>query len=236
MASDELHEWIDHLEDAAAELASETTQSVDAGDFAYVGSVINDLMSYRSAYDDPLPKVLRLPPALVRKFQKFSGSVKLKEAQMLVDRLRTYLRSMDQPDDEPDEVKNDLVISTPIAAKSAFPAIEWRSVPRTSEVKQQIAQVSQILDEIVARIQGSNNAPEDQYLTEIERRQLIAVLQTTLIVLKAPIVEKGLLLKVRDALQSAAVKAEEKGVDGMVNALAGQGVGWITDLIHQVFR
>jgi hypothetical protein len=235
IASDELHEWLDALEAAARELASETAQLVDAGDYAEVGSVITDLMSYRSAYDDPLPKLLRLPPTLIRKFQKFSGGVKLKEAQMLVDRLRTYLRSMDQHDPEAHEIMYEVAIATPVMAKAAFPAIEWQSVPRTSEVKRQIAQVSQILDEIVARIQRSNNAPEDQYLSEIERQQLIAILQTTLVVLKAPIIEKGLLLKARAALQDAAVKAGEKGVEGFANALAGQGVGWLTDLIHHVF-
>jgi hypothetical protein len=235
MASDQLHEWLDTLEAAASELASETVELVDAGDYAEVGGVVNDLMSYRSAYDDPLPKVLRLPPTLVRRFQKFSGKVTLKEAQMLVDRLRTYLRSMDQLGPEPKETSDALVIASPFLAKAAFPAIEWRSVPRTSEVKTQIAQVSQILDEIVSRIQRSNNSPAEQYLTEIERQQLIAILQTTLAVLKAPIIEKGLLLKARAALQDAAVKAGEKRVEEFVNALAGQGVGWLTDLIHHVF-
>jgi hypothetical protein len=197
MASDELHEWIDQIEDAANELASEKARFLDAGDLPDVCSIISSLMGYGSAYDDPLPRVLRLPPALVRKFQRFSGTVSLKEARILVDRLRVHLRSLDEPTPERPEAETDLIVSTPVVAKVLFPAIEWRDVPRTSEVKKQIAQVSQILDEIVSRVRRSNNAPDDRYITEIERKQLIAILETTLAVLKAPIIEKGLLLKTR---------------------------------------
>jgi len=54
---------------------------------------------------------------------------------------------------------------------------------------------------------GSKAPAEEQILTDVERNQLIAVLETVLAVLKA--VEKGLLKKAREMLGRASKSAAE---------------------------
>ena len=57
------------------------------------------------------------------------------------------------------------------------------------------------------------NVPEDeQVLTKIERQQLIAVLETALAVLKAPMLEKGLIKKTAEIVKKGAGSALERGV------------------------
>lgn len=222
------------MEVVISDLASDKRPFLQVDEFPNVCGIVNDLMNSSSAYYDDLPKLLHLPPTLVRKFQKFSGTVTLQDARVLVDRLRSYLKSMDQVHEETlGKDKEPFVV--PVEANISFPAIEWRNVPRTLDVKQQIGEVSRILDEIIAGMKRTNNAPDDQYLTEIERQQLIAILTTALLVLKAPIVEKALLLKTRDALQKAAVKAGEKQAESAFGFLAVQGVSWLSGLIRSIF-
>jgi len=231
---EELHEWLDQVEVAISDLASEKRPFLDVDELPNVCSIVNDLMNSSSAYYDDLPRLLHLPPALIRKFQKFSGTVTLQDARVFVDRLRSHLKSMDQVHEETLEEEEEPFF-LPVEANISFPAIEWRNVPRTPDVKQQIAEVSRILYDIIAGMKRSNNAPDDQYLTEIERQQLIAILTTALVILKAPVVEKALLLKTRDALQKAAVKAGEKQAETAFGLLAGQGVSWLSDLIRSIF-
>ncbi len=232
---EELYEWIDQVDAAIAELAREKHKYVDVADFPYLCSIVNDMLESSSAYYDNLPKQLGVSATLVKKFHKFLGRVSLQEARVFADRLRSHLKSMDQAFEEPEEEPE--LIAPIVTTKVFFPAVEWRSVP--PDVKQQIAELSRILDDIVSKIRRSNNAPESQYLTEIERQQLIAVLKTALAVLQAPVVEKGLLLKARETLQGAAVKAAtkvgEKEADAAMGWLAGQGVSWLSELIQRIF-
>jgi hypothetical protein len=118
---------------------------------------------------------------------------------------------MDQAHVEPE--KEEELITAPVVASVSFPTLEWRGVPRTPDIKRQIAEISRLFDDIITQMQRSNNPPDDRYLTEIERQQLIAILRTALAVLQAPVVEKGLLLKAREALQQAATKSGEKQVE-----------------------
>ena len=153
MDYEEIHEWVEMLEDALRELAHEERQHFDARGVPHVCSIINDLMSGSSAYGDGLPRMLSVSPALVRKFQKFSGTITLQDARILVDRLRSYIKSMDQVYENP-KIEKELFVQ-PVEAKVSFPAIEWRNVPRISDVKQQITEVSRILDNIIAGITRS---------------------------------------------------------------------------------
>lgn len=157
---EELYEWLDQVDAAIAELAREKHKHVDVADFPYLCSIVNDLLESSSAYYDNLPKQLGVSATLIKKFHKFLGTVSLQEARMFADRLRSHLKSMDQASEEPEE---ELELIAPIVtARVFFPAVEWRSVP--SDVKQQIAELSRILDDIVSKIRRSNNAPDDQYL------------------------------------------------------------------------
>jgi hypothetical protein len=100
-----------------------------------------------------------------------------------------------------------------------FAATEWRGFPRNNDVKIYIAEISRLLDDVVQEMRQSNNDPSLQYLSEIERQQLRAILETALIMMKAPLVERGLLQRATEGLQNAILKAAEKGLE----ALAVQG-------------
>jgi len=72
---------------------------------------------------------------------------------------------------------------------------QWVYVKQGSRAKQIINEVSELLDEAVL-LAKTTNLPQDQAaLTDIERAQLIAILETTLAVLRAPMLEPGLLKK-----------------------------------------
>jgi hypothetical protein len=54
-----------------------------------------------------------------------------------------------------------------------------------------IGAISPLLDSIIVQTKGANEPPDQQILTEIERKQLIAILETALNVLRSPLVEKA---------------------------------------------
>jgi hypothetical protein len=62
--------------------------------------------------------------------------------------------------------------------------------------------ISGLLDDIVTHVQRANVPEDDQILTQIERQQLIAVLETALAVLRSPMLEKGLLRQTADMLRA----------------------------------
>ena len=102
-------------------------------------------------------------------------------------------------------------------------------------MKQKIGAISALLDSIIEQIGGSNAPPEEQALTEIERAELIAILETALHVLRAPMVEKGLLKKAQSILKRGADKAVEKGVQEGVGSLMHAARERIGELIMYLF-
>jgi hypothetical protein len=223
MDYEEIHEWLDHLDDAMAELAAATEKHVDVGHFAHVGWIVYELDD-----GDDLAHVLRVPPPVVRIFKSFGGRVALKDARILVDRLRSHVKSLGQVGPSSKETPDErlVVVERPTVS---FDAVEWRSVPRTRDVKDKIAEISRLLDDIIGGVKRSNNSPDSRYLSDVERQQLIAVLETTLAILRAPVVEKGLFLKARDMLQKASVKAEERAAEKIGELGAGVAMGWMLD-------
>jgi hypothetical protein len=220
MDYEEIHEWLDHLDEAMVELAAATQKFVDV---ANVGWIVFEL-------DDggDLAHVLRVPPPVVRTFKSFGGTVSLKDARILVDRLRTHVKSMDQAGPPAKEIPDEklVVVERPTVQ---FDAFEWRSVPRARDVKDKIAEVSRLLDNIISGVKRPNISPDGQYLSDVERQQLIAVLETTLAILRAPVVERGLLLKARDMLQKASVKAGERGAEKIGEVGTDMAMNWMFD-------
>ena len=104
-----------------------------------------------------------------------------------------------------------------------FAATEWRSVPTNQDVKTYIAEISRLLSEILREMKQSNNDPDLQFLSEFERQQLRAVLETALAMLGAPLAEKRLLERVKELLQTAIVKAGEKAFEDTA-VRAGRGL------------
>ncbi len=101
---------------------------------------------------------------------------------------------------------------------------QWVFVKRGSRAKEIITAVSELLEEAVLRAK-SNNLPEDHAaLTEIERAQLIAILETTLAMLRAPMVEPGLLKKTARVAQEVAQKAATTKTEEAL----GTGLGYLS--------
>ena len=111
---------------------------------------------------------------------------------------------------------------------------QWVRIEFTNDTKHKIAAVSAILDTIVVQLQGTNSSAE-RVLTDVERAQLVAVLETVLQVLKAPMVEKSLLSKAQEALKRVAGRTAEKQTEeGLGNAIS-EGARMLSDLIKTIF-
>ena len=109
------------------------------------------------------------------------------------------------------------------------------AISGTSEVKLTIHAVSTLLDGIVQQVKQTNLPPDDQILTQLEREQLIAILETTLAVLKSPMAEKGLLTKARESVGRAAGSAAEKGVQEGLGTMASAAAERLAMLVRSIF-
>ncbi|RDJ16941.1 hypothetical protein B5K06_00720 [Rhizobium grahamii] len=95
---------------------------------------------------------------------------------------------------------------------------QWVYVRRGSRAKDIIGDVSELLDEVIL-LAKTTNLPEAQAgLTDIERAQLIAILETTLAMLKAPMIEPGLLKKTAKMAKDVAQKAAKTKVEEALGA------------------
>lgn len=98
-----------------------------------------------------------------------------------------------------------------------------------------IAAIASLLDTIIEQATRSNAPAEDQFLTQIERQQLIAILDTALNVLRSPMVEPGLLKKTQGMLRRASESAIENGVQYGLGKLMGAAGSRIAELIGMLF-
>ena len=122
-----------------------------------------------------------------------------------------------------------------VPAVISITALQWIVVQSSPAIKAKIAAVSEILDDIVRYAKGTNLPSDQLVLTDIERNQLIAILETAINILKSPLVEKGLLKSARDSIQRAASGAAEKGAQTAMTNLAMQAVEKLTELFRMIF-
>ncbi|WP_436642477.1 hypothetical protein [Microbaculum sp. FT89] len=104
--------------------------------------------------------------------------------------------------------------------------VAWVSINRRSNA-QLIGKISELLDEAITLAKSTNLPPEQRALSDIERAQLITLLDTALNLLKSPLVEKGLL----ERLKSAAGKGAEAVVSKKTELALGYGLGRIVELL-----
>jgi hypothetical protein len=240
MEIEEVHSLLENIERVIKEISRLQSKSYDVRELSNLGNVIIEVLDWeRSASPD---NKLNIHPSLLNKFLKQRGKVTDKDAAIVADRIRAYLRSQDQttegavravPAPRSPRPKRDR--PTEVAAPFSFKAEQWVAVTRTSENARKIAALAAILDSIIEQTAHAN-APEDQQaLTKIEREQLIAILETALSVLRSPIVETGLMKKARAALERGAISAAEKGLQEGLGALMGVASHGIGDLIASLF-
>nr|WP_049961971.1 hypothetical protein [Methylobacterium sp. B34] len=111
----------------------------------------------------------------------------------------------------------------------------WRLVVPSNDLKAKIAALSSLLDSIISRIEGSNAPPDQQVLTQLERNQLIAILETALAVLKAPMVERGLLKRLKQTLGNTAAKAAETEAEQGLGKMAELAAQWLGDVLSSLW-
>ncbi len=144
------------------------------------------------------------------KFDRQRGAVDTTVLLRLSGRVRTLLREAEG------EVAEFVRTTTPATSReaaepeqtTAVVAVEW--VPRPKSGSQLVSEIADLLDEIIPLARSTNLPPDEAAITQLQRAQLITLLETTLALIKAPLVEKGLLKKVADAAQSGAAAAVQK--------------------------
>jgi len=104
------------------------------------------------------------------------------------------------------------------------PGKQWATVKLTDANARKIAVIASLLADVIERVTKSNAPPGQRLLNEIQKKELITVLETTLQMLKAPMVEKGMLDRAIDMLRTSAAKAAEKNLqEGLGKLMSAAG-------------
>ena len=207
---------------------------------------INEAMLFLQSKDPnskSLSKLLLIPSSSVTKIMNIRGEFKTYDAIIIADKVIGKLKAIEgtlasSPEREP--IPNPPLSEAPLVhkptQKETLKAIVWAVNPNNKAIKTKIILISELLDQIMTLIEKTNLPESQQALSAIEKAQLIAVLETVLAVLKAPLVEKGIIEKsisflrkiskktVEKKSQEALGKAAEEGADLLKNIL--EGINW----------
>jgi hypothetical protein len=233
---DDVHRLIDGLDDLLRRLNGRgTPDKIPVNELPELIEAIHELDGWRNT--TYLQTKVGINGSLLNRFMTLRGSVSSRDAVKIADRLRSYLKSQDQStvaDHAEIAIEGGTAEGVIKAAEQPKPPVliaeQWVAVS-TSAMKMKIAAIASLLDTIVEQIKHSNAPDDEQVLTALERRQLIAILETALNVLKSPIVETGLLKKARDGLKKAAISAAEKHVQQGLGTLMEVAKSRIVDLV-----
>jgi hypothetical protein len=218
---------LENIEVARQQVEETNADEIDVADLYLLSASIIELLDWsNTAYRT---HGLGINPTLLNKFVKMRGRVRRLDAIKIADRLRTFVRSeMPTSMSQVANVGNlPLQEATPIHLTSKTPKIEaesWVLLPKTSEMKKKIQSISSLLDSIVQQVKHSNAPPTEQVLSDIEKAELVAILETALQVLRAPMVERGLIRSASLALGDIAKKtANEKLQEGLGHLMSTAG-------------
>lgn len=215
---EEIHEMLDGIERSVRRLKAATLHQKYMP-MTYIPEAVSVFMEFEM---NGVLQDLGINPSVTNKLKNFDAKLRAPVMIAALSRARSYLRTLesehggDKRDAEQD-VNQDVRTQDIAAAHPPQPiqvwAEQWVYVQRGSRAKEIIAAVSELLDEAVL-LAKTTNLPEDQAaLTDIERAQLIAILETTLAVLKAPMVEPGLLKKTARIAREVAEKTAKKKIE-----------------------
>jgi hypothetical protein len=118
----------------------------------------------------------------------------------------------------------DFYLNMAKTTEDASEAADWVKVPNS--VHAMIGNISRLLSNVVVLARGTN--VPDSALSPIERAELIAVLETALLMLKAPLVEKGFLKRLKSTLSDVSKRVAERQVELALSAAcaaAGSALG-----------
>ncbi|WP_246724012.1 hypothetical protein [Rhizobium leguminosarum] len=216
---EEIHEMLDGIERSLSRLKAANLHDKHMP-MAYIPEAVSVFMDFD--INGVLPN-LGINPSVANKLKNIDAKLRAPVMIAALGRTRSYLRRLESEHgsdgSSPEhEANQDHLIQDVADAHPPQPiqvwTEQWVYVKRGSRAKEIIVDVSELLDEAVL-LAKTTNLPEDQAaLTDIERAQLIAILETAIAVLKAPMVEPGLLKKAARvanevARRTAKKKAEE---------------------------
>lgn len=220
---EEIHEMLDGIERSLSRLKAANLHN-KLMPTTYIPEAVSVFMDFEL---NGVLHDLGINTSVVNKLKNFDAKLRAPAMIAALSRARSYLRTLESEHGgggsfSDDEINQDNLIQDRADANPPQPiqvwTEQWVYVKRGSRAKEIIAAVSELLDEAVL-IAKTTNLPEDQAaLTDIERAQLIAVLETTLAVLKAPMVEPGLLKKTARIAKEVAQRTAKKKAEEALGA------------------
>lgn len=231
---DEIHSLLDFGDEVRTRLEHAQTPTIELEDYWELYELVMGIVGYGPIYPD---NPLGIQPSILNKLKKFIGPFDRKVAMMIADRSISFLKSLDQAwEADVEENSADAPVQSELLPTAfGFRGERWIALAHAPAVAKKIAHVSVLLDSIIQNANHSNLPPGEQLLTEIERKQLIAILETALALLKSPMVERGLFERAGDALKDSAKKAAEKQTEEGLGKLFELASRNIFDLIKLLF-
>lgn len=230
---DEIHEKLDGVErelKGIGHFRRSPRDTLGIERFPVLWSVIHDLRFEGLIYK------LNITNTLANRFQDIDGWVRVEDALVVAERVRSWLRSEDQrfselenSDDHEYTLPED---STKPNVEPTISASNWVYVDQRSIVKKKILHLSVKLEDVLQIANNSNYPPDMVALTELERTQLIVLLETTLAMLKAPMVETGLLRKLQKTSSEMIKKTAKKKAEAGMGSLLDN----VVDIITEIFK
>lgn len=238
---DDVHRMLDLIDGALKTLSATHATEVEANDIAGLCSVAAELADYRTTWG-PIAGVLGIAPHLLSRYTTYHGPFQVPDATYVAQRIRSFLRSQDQAFRSPQLPLEPPAVTPPPerepvtdAPVQPVAATEWRYVQRVGSLQQKIGAVSALLEDIIQAARGSNLPPDMSALTDIERAQLIAVLETALAVLRAPMAERSILKKAKGMLGGVTKRVAEKQAEQGLGAAAGTAREWLSDILNSIW-
>lgn len=187
-------------------------QAVDLGDKLMPVTYVPEAVSVYEAFDARgILHAFDLNPSVANKLKNHDAKLRARVMIAALKWTRTYLRTLESKlvaESSPSGNDSlDLAADTNPPEPIQIWTEQWIYVRRGSQAKEIIADVSEWLEEAVRLAKATNLSEDQAALTDIERAQLVAILETTLAVLKSPMVEPGLLKKTARVAQEIARKA-----------------------------
>jgi ATP-dependent exoDNAse (exonuclease V) alpha subunit len=182
---EDVHRLLDGLDSLISKLRSPGPESIRVGHLPELFETIHELDGWRNT--TYLQTQVGISGALLNKFLKLRGTIRRVDTLKVADRLRSHLKSYDQPFDatrvKPEKNKPS---ERPKPRQKTVDALavlgeRWIIVSESTETRMKIAAIASLLDTIIKQASRSNAPAEDQFLTQIERQQLIAILETALV-------------------------------------------------------
>jgi hypothetical protein len=233
---EDIDELLDTLAEAKRQIEAQRVDPIDVTNLYHLSTVVLEILGYsNTAY---VENSLGINSSLLSKFVKMRGTIHRQQALMVAERIRTYLKSENNGKDyiEVETAVLPTTVTPPLKDVVFVQAEAWSFVPDEPTIKDKIGDVSKLLDSIIRQVRSSNLPVEEQALTEIERQQLIAILETALNLLRSPIVEKGMIKKAGELLTKSAKQATEKQVQEGVGRLMGVGAKLLLELGKSLFN